>query len=114
MKNSAKNFIKYAVIGSATLALAACGDSDDASTEAMPETVEMPADVALEPITEEPIVDRQTYGPPAEPVSRAPDPVTTEVVADNAAAVADEAIAAAEAAEAAMAAQAAAAAAAKE
>jgi hypothetical protein len=104
-----KKFAQFAVIGTAALAVAACGNSNDASTEAMPETVEMPADEALEPIAEEPVVDEEALGPPVDPAANAPDPITTEAVADDAAAVADEAIAAAEAAEAAMAAEAAAA-----
>lgn len=105
-----KKLVNYALLGGAMVALAACGSSEDASTEAMPETVEMPADEALEPIAEQPVVDTGALGPPVNPVSNAPDPITTEAVADDAAAVADEAIAAAEAAEAAMAAEAAAAA----
>lgn len=92
--------IKLAVIGGGALALAACGSSDDASTEAMPETVELPADTALEPIAEEPVEDAGIMGP-EEPESTAPDPVTTAETADRAAEVAAEAAAAAEAAEAA-------------
>lgn len=104
-----KTFAKYAVIGGAALALAACDSGNDASTEAMPETVEMPADEALEPIAEEPVVDEEALGPPVDPAANAPDPITTEAVADDAAAVADDAMAAIEAAEAAQAAEAAAA-----
>lgn len=39
------------------LALAACGSSDDASVEAEADTVEMPANDAMEPVTEEPAAD---------------------------------------------------------
>lgn len=97
-----KKFATLAVLGSAGLFLAACGSTDDASTEAMPDTVEMPADVALEPLAEEPVADDEALGPPLDPSETAPDPVTTEQVADDAAAVAAEAAAAAEAAEAAI------------
>lgn len=102
-----KKLANYALLGSAALVLASCGSSDDASTEAMPETVEIPADEALGPIAEEPVVDEEALGPPPAPVdpaANAPDPVTTEQVADDAAAIAAEAVAAAEAADAAAAA----------
>lgn len=39
------------------LALAACGKSDDASTAAEADTVEMPADEAMAPVTETPEAD---------------------------------------------------------
>ena len=39
----------------ASLGLAACGSAEDASTEARPDTVEMPADEALAPIAAEPV-----------------------------------------------------------
>lgn len=83
----------------AGLGLAACGSSDDASTEAMPDTVEMPADEALEPIAEEPVEDPDAAGPPTDPTESAPDLQTTEEAADAAADVAAEAAAAAEAAD---------------
>ncbi|MEE4538731.1 MAG: hypothetical protein V2J51_09610 [Erythrobacter sp.] len=82
------------------LALAACGDSNDASTEAMPDTVEMPAEEALAPVEQEPVDDRQVAGPPAA-TPAPPDPVTTEEAADAAVDVAAEAEAALQAAEAA-------------
>lgn len=94
-----KKLATYAVLASAGLALAACGSADDASTEAMPDTVEMPADEALEPIAEEPVEDEAVAGPPADAAARAPDPVTTEQAADDAAAVAAEAEAAMQALE---------------
>lgn len=92
-----------AVLAGASLALAACGSADDASTEAMPDTVEMPADEALEPIAEEPVEDADALGPPADAGEGAPDLQTTQEAADAAADVAAEAAAAAEAAEAAAA-----------
>lgn len=86
------------VVALGSLGLAACGSTDDASTEAMPDTVEMPADEALEPITEEPVEDTEALGPPADPADSAPDLQTTEEAADAAADVAAQAAAAAEAA----------------
>jgi len=97
-----KKFAKFGVLGAAGLALAACGGSDNRSDEAAPESVEMPAQEALDPIAEEPVADAEAVGPaPAEepaidPASRAPDPVTTEETADRAVEVADRAVAAAE------------------
>lgn len=99
-----KNIATLVVLTSASLALVACGSSDDASTEATPDTVEMPADEALEPIIDEPVEDPEAAGPPADPADSAPDLDTTEEAADAAADVAAEAAAAAEAAEAASAA----------
>lgn len=77
-----KRLVVLATLGCTALALAACGSTDDASTEAMPETVEMPADEALAPISEEPVED----------------PRALEVEDDPAAEVAAEAVAASEAA----------------
>lgn len=95
-----KTLIRFAVLGAAPFALAACGDSDDASDDIEADSVEMPANEALEPVTEGPVVDeagtaREPEGPPA--VSQQ----TAEDAADRAAKVAAEAAAAAEAAEAA-------------
>jgi hypothetical protein len=99
-----KKLVAGAMLGSLALGLAACGSSDDASTEAMPDTVEMPAEEALEPITEEPVEDSEALGPPADASERAPSMQTAEEAADAAESVAAEAAAAAEAAEAAAAA----------
>lgn len=100
-----KKLATLAVLGSATFALAACGSTDDASTEAMPDTVEMPADVALEPLADDLVDDTDAGGPLVDPAATAPDPATTEEVADDAAQVATEAMAAIVAAEAAEAAE---------
>ena len=88
-------------LAGAALLLAACGSADDASTEASADTVEMPADAALAPVTEEPVAD------PAATAADAPDAeadaaadATTEQAADAAADVAAEATAAAKQAEA--------------
>ncbi|WP_374407657.1 hypothetical protein [Pelagerythrobacter sp.] len=70
----------FALAPVAALALAACGSSDDASVDAEADTVEMPADEALTPITDEPV---------AAPVTTPTAEDTT--AADNAAADADAA-----------------------
>ena len=80
----------------ATLALAACGSADDASTEATADTVEMPADEALEPVTEEPVADDAAT---EDAGGAAVDDATATSAADAAANVAAEAEAAAAAIE---------------
>ncbi len=57
---------RMAVFGGALAALAACNGSDDASTEAMPETVEVAADEALASVVEEPVADEEAAGPVVE------------------------------------------------
>lgn len=99
-----KKLVAGALVGSLALGLAACGSSDDASTEAMPDTVEMPAEEALAPITDEPVEDLDALGPPVDASERAPSVETAEEAADAAESVAAEAAAAAEAADAAAAA----------
>ena len=74
----------------ASLGLAACGSTDDASTEAMPDTVEVPADEALAPITDAPVEDPEAL-PPVDPAETAPDAGTANEAADIAADVAAEA-----------------------
>ena len=75
------------------LALAGCGSADDASTEASAETVEMPADRALAPVTDAPLAD------PSATATDAPEPAVPEAAAtaagDAASAVADKALEAA-------------------
>lgn len=70
------------------LVLAACGSSDDASTEAQAETVEMPADEALFDVEEEPVADAEiaaeVSGP--EPVSEEDATAAADAAADVAAA----------------------------
>lgn len=41
----------------AAVLLAGCGSADDASTEASADTVEMPADSALSPVSDAPVAD---------------------------------------------------------
>lgn len=90
----------FAALSAFGLTLAACGSTDDASTEATPDTVEMPADEALAPIAEGPVEDDAAAetAEAVDPADTAPDLETTEEAADAAADVAAEAAAAAEAA----------------
>lgn len=88
-----------ASLGALSIALAACGSTDDAGAEASPDTVEIAADEALGTVGDEPVADDgagldEVEGPPA--VSEE----TAEAAADNAASVAAEAEAAAAAADA--------------
>ena len=79
-----------------SLALAACGSNDNASTEAEAETVEVSADEAMAPVEEEPVAD------PAASVTAnendTPGTVTeaeaasVETAGDNAAATAEAAM----------------------
>ena len=48
---------RFAITAAATVALAACGSADDASTEAQADTVEVTADEALEGVEEMPVED---------------------------------------------------------
>jgi hypothetical protein len=85
----------FAALSAAALMLAACGSSDDASTEANADTVEMPADEALEAISDEPVADPEATATDA-PETDAEAAATAEQAADAAAGVAAEAAAAAE------------------
>jgi hypothetical protein len=86
----------FAALAVSALMLAACGSSDDASTEATADTVEMPADEALEAISDEPVADPEATATDA-PETDAAAEASAEQAADAAADVAAEAAAAAEA-----------------
>jgi len=94
-----RNARTMALLGAGAAALAACGSTDDASTEAMPETVEMPADAALEPVAEEPVADPDALAAPTDAAASTPDAGTAQQAGDAAAQVAAEAAAVAEAAD---------------
>ena len=79
----------------ATLTLAACGSADDASTEASADTVEMPADSALAPVTDAPVADPSATATDSAAATATPEATATEA-ADAAADVAAKAAAAAE------------------
>lgn len=69
---------RFALVGAATLAtltLAACGDTDDAAMESQADTVEIPANEALEGVYDEPVVD-----PQANSVESAPATTTAPAV----------------------------------
>jgi hypothetical protein len=85
----------FAAVFGAALMLTACGSSDDASTEATADTVEMPADEALEAISDEPVEDPEATANDA-PEGDAAAEASAEAAADAAADVAAEAAAAAE------------------
>ncbi|HEX5644618.1 MAG TPA: hypothetical protein VFX62_03805 [Erythrobacter sp.] len=88
-----KKFAYVVLAAAGSLALAACGGADDASIEAEADTVEMPADAALEDVTATPAAD-----PAANTDETAATEQTTEEAADAAADVAAAAEAAAGAA----------------
>lgn len=85
----------FAVLTGAALMLAACGSADDASTEATADTVEMPADEALEAISDEPVPDPDATATDAPDID-AETEAGAEQAGDAAAEVAAEAAAAAE------------------
>ena len=79
-----------------SLALAACGSNDNASTEAEAETVEVSADEAMAPVAEEPVAD--PAGSVTANENDTPGTVTeaeaasVETAGDNAAATAEAAM----------------------
>jgi len=83
-------FTTAAFASLAVLALSACGSSDDASVEAEADTVEMPANDAMEAVVETPVEDTQ-----ANAVETAPAPAATDPVANEADAAGEAAAAAA-------------------
>ena len=85
-----------AALSAAALLLAGCGSSDDASTEASADTVEMPADEALEAISDEPVADPEATATDTPEEAGATAEATAQDAADAAADVAAEAAAAAE------------------
>jgi hypothetical protein len=90
-----RKLVALPAIAGTALLLTACGSSDDASTEASADTVEMPADAALAPVTEEPVADPEATATDA-PDTNAEAEASAEKAADAAADVAAEASAAAE------------------
>lgn len=88
--------LPFTALAGAALMLAACGSADDASTEASADTVEMPADAALAPVTEAPVADPSATATDAPDALETPEAGATQA-GDAAANVAAEAAAAAEA-----------------
>lgn len=66
--------IRMGLIGVGALALAACGDSNDASDEVVAEDVEIVADEALTDVTDEPVEDDAVTeaAPPPPPATEGP------------------------------------------
>lgn len=94
-----RKFAALPALAGTALLLTACGSADDASTEASADTVEMPADAALAPITEEPVADPSasaTDAPESNAEAEASAEKSADAAADAAADVAAEASAAAE------------------
>ena len=58
--------LRTAMILAAPLALAACGSSDNASTEAEADTVEIPANEALQGVDATPVADPNANATPTE------------------------------------------------
>ncbi|MGI8943232.1 MAG: hypothetical protein ACR2FJ_03165 [Qipengyuania sp.] len=86
--------LRLAFVTAGIFALAACGSADDASTEAEPDTVEMPATDALEGVTAEPVSDpnaTRVEKEPAEPSASEQQQIEDagDAAAADAAAVAD-------------------------
>jgi len=52
-----KRLSSFVFAGAAAMALSACGSADDASADAEADTVEMPADAALQGVDEVPVED---------------------------------------------------------
>lgn len=89
--------IRIALAASLALGLAACGDSQDASDDAMAESVELPADAAMDDVpmpaeNGDALDDAKETVPPVEKVEQ-----DAQQAADDAQAAVDDAIAAAEA-----------------
>lgn len=80
---------RLALTAAATVALAACGSTEDASTEAEADTVEMPADAALENVdvmpVEDPAATVDTTATPAESEPTASESAQIQEAGDKAA-----------------------------
>jgi ABC-type uncharacterized transport system auxiliary subunit len=95
-----KKIVSVALASAFALTLAACGSSDDASTEAEADTVELPADEAMDDVTAEPVADPAAMTPtPDAAETTTPDQAADQAGADAAEAAAAVAAAAAEGAE---------------
>tara|TARA_R100001129_G_scaffold73084_1_gene49791 strand:+ start:570 stop:857 length:288 start_codon:yes stop_codon:yes gene_type:complete len=76
---------RIALTAAATIALAACGSTEDASTEVEADTVEMPADEALNGIEETPVADPAANTEPAPQVTSPSEEVQIQEAGDSAA-----------------------------
>lgn len=73
-----KTVIRMGLVGFGALALAACGDSDNASDEVIAEDVEVMADDALTDVTDEPVEDEAVTVP-----APAPAPTSTQTAEER-------------------------------
>ena len=76
---------RIALTAAATIALAACGSTEDASTEVEADTVEMPADEALTGSVETPVADPAANTEPAPQVTAPSEEVQIQEAGDSAA-----------------------------
>lgn len=85
---------RIAFAAAASIALAACGSTDDASTEAEADTVEIPADDAMAGVEEAPVADPDANAVTAETSEEAAaaEAEQIEEAGDEAAATAAEAM----------------------
>jgi len=82
-----KNLALFTLAASATLALAACGSSNDANEQATPDNAEMPAEEAVNSVAADPVPDNGVEATkPADPNAGAS---ATDAAANAAAAAAD-------------------------
>ena len=85
-----RKFPHLAALGGLSLALAACGGSDNAADDAMADTVEEPAEDALADVSEEPVADPDLDEPAGEETPAPVSEDTANQAADNAADAAAE------------------------
>ena len=87
---------RIAALAAVSVALAACGSSNDASTEAEAETVEIAADEAMAPVAEEPVADPAANVVADEantaPAAREVEAASVQDAGDDAAATAEAAM----------------------
>lgn len=85
---------RIALAAAASMALAACGSADDASTEAEADTVEVAADEALVDVDAEPVEDASATEADAEAGEdkEATEAASIQEAGDNAAATAEAAM----------------------
>ena len=96
-----KKIVKFALAGGAALALAACGSSDDAATEAEADTVEIPAEDAVADVEEAPVADAGAVATTPEDTDPATPSAGEQATAEEAGAMADDVAARVKAAQAA-------------
>ncbi|GAA4048553.1 hypothetical protein [Parerythrobacter jejuensis] len=64
-----KTALRFGLVAAGALTLAACGDTEDASEEAMADNVEIPADEAMTEVADEPVADDAATADTAEEAS---------------------------------------------